>query len=105
MSEKFDKHIQISDSQITVLDCLSENTAFSKQKIKRIMQNGAVWLESSFGIDRIRRAKKILKTGDKIHLYYDEDIQATIPKPAELIADEGGYSIWNKPSGMYSQGQ
>lgn len=104
MSEIIEKHIGISDSQITALECLSENTDFSKQKIKRIMQNGAVWLESSIGIDRLRRAKKNLKAGDKVHLYYDESVQEAEPPEAELIADEGAYSIWNKPSGMFSQG-
>lgn len=104
MSDKFEKHIEVSSSQITALECLSENTDFSKQKIKRIMQNGAVWLESSIGIDRIRRAKKNLKAGDKIHLYYDEGVQETVSLSAKLIADEGDYSIWNKPGGMFSQG-
>lgn len=107
MTVNFEKHIQpdnINGKQKTILDCLSENTDLSKQQLKRVMQNGAVWLESSYGIDRCRRAKKIIKQGDKIHLYYDADVQAKSPPVAELIADEGDYSIWNKPSGMYSQG-
>ena len=42
--------------------------------------------------------------GDTLHLYYDSKIQSQTPDTAELIADEGDYSIWNKPYGMYSQG-
>ncbi len=68
------------------------------------MTNGAAWLESPTGIHRIRRAKKILQENDTLHLYYDERIQSSVPQAAELISDEGEYSIWNKPYGMYSQG-
>jgi tRNA pseudouridine32 synthase/23S rRNA pseudouridine746 synthase len=68
------------------------------------MTNGAAWLESSTGIHRLRRAKKKLHEGDSLHLYYDEAIQHSSPSAAQLIADEGEYSIWNKPYGMYSQG-
>jgi len=68
------------------------------------MHNGAVWLESAIGIHRIRRAKKILNQGEILHFYYDEQVQSTQPETAFLIADEGHYSIWNKPYGMYSQG-
>jgi len=76
----------------------------SKQKLKAAMSKGAVWLESSTGIHRLRRGKKILKKDDAIHLYYDETVQQTVPAAATLIADEKDYSIWNKPYGMYSQG-
>jgi len=100
---KFEKHIVLTQPQ-AVLDCLSENTDFSKQQLKQIMQNGAVWLENNQGINRIRRAKKNLSAGDQLHLYYDQAVQCSQPLEAELIADEGDYSVWNKPSGMYSQG-
>ena len=48
--------------------------------------------------------KKSLNENDTLHLYYDASIQNSVPAVAELIADEGEYSIWNKPFGMYSQG-
>lgn len=68
------------------------------------MTNGAVWLESQHGVNRIRRAKKELRQGETLHLYYDSNIQSQTTDPAILIADEAEYSIWNKPYGMYSQG-
>ncbi len=37
-------------------------------------------------------------------MYYNAHIQQQMPPPAQLIADEGDYSVWFKPSGMYSQG-
>ena len=103
MTIKFEKHIQV-ESTIIALDCLSQHIDLSKQQLKMVMQNGAVWLESSHGIKRLRRAKKSLSQGDKIHVYYDANIQTSKPPEAKLISDEGDYSIWNKPNGMYSQG-
>ena len=68
------------------------------------MTNGAVWLQSRHGIRRIRRSKKQLTQGDTLHLYYDSEVQLQSAKPAILVSDEGDYSIWNKPGGMFSQG-
>ena len=103
MSIKFEKHIKLGGSQ-TALDCLNEHTDISRQQLKKIMQNGAVWLENNYGVHRLRRGKKKLQKNDQLHLYYDADIQAVKPPVAQLISDEGDYSIWNKSSGMYSQG-
>jgi tRNA pseudouridine32 synthase/23S rRNA pseudouridine746 synthase len=99
-----EKHIAISTPDKTAVEHLSEATALSKQKIKSAMKNGCVWLESSIGTHRIRRSKKILHPECTLHIYYDAAIQKTLPTNAVLIADEGEYSIWNKPYGMYSQG-
>lgn len=100
----FERHLSVSDTQQTAIDLLTANTLLSKQKLKSAMTNGSVWLESSIGIHRLRRAKKTLNKNDKLHLYYDEIIQQTKPLTPELIADEDLYSVWNKPYGMYSQG-
>lgn len=100
----FELHITAKNSQQTAIDFLAEHTPLSKQKLKKAMANGAAWLESSIGIHRLRRAKKIINENDTLHLYYDETIQNSAPLIAELIADEVEYSIWNKPFGMYSQG-
>lgn len=105
----FDAHIRVSEKDIanpdyTALDILASKTPISKQRLKRAMSNGAVWLENDKGINRLRRAKKLVHEGEILHLYYDEAIQKTHPEPAELVADEGDYSVWNKPYGMYSQG-
>ena len=103
-TSRFESHISIACADKTALDHLAEDTSLSKQKLKHAMSNGCAWLESANGIHRIRRAKKLLNKGDKLHFYYDEGIQNIEPAAAELIADEGEYSIWNKPYGMYSQG-
>jgi len=103
MSIKYEKHIEVMESQ-TALECLSNNVDLSKQQLKKVMQNGAIWLESKQGVNRVRRAKKIVNEGELLHIYYDAVIHECAPPEAQLISDEGDYSIWNKPSGMYSQG-
>ncbi len=103
MSERFECHIPVL-TEISVLELLFENTSLGRQQIKRVMKNGAVWHKGHGGIDRLRRARKLLSPGDEVHLYYDEEIQAIQPPEAQLIEDRGAYSVWNKPSGMWSQG-
>jgi len=100
----FELHIKASAAGQSALDLLAEKAPVSKQKLKTAMKNGATWLESANGIHRIRRAKKPLAENDTLHLYYDAAIQDSTPAAAELIADEGEYSIWHKPCGMFSQG-
>lgn len=101
----------VSKSHHTMIDLLSENCPnISKQKLKLAMKYGAVWItphsskKTLSKTTRIRRAKKILQVGDQVHLYYNEEILFSEIKPASLVSDEGDYSIWNKPCGMFSQG-
>ena len=104
MSEQFEAHLDVEQAGSTALDFLDQKIDFSKQALKKIMQNGAVWVESARGVNRLRRAKKILKPGEIVHLYYDRQVQAQHPPEAELIEDVQEYSVWNKPAGMWSQG-
>lgn len=53
---------------------------------------------------RLRRGKRTLEIGQKISLYYDQKVIGSTCPPAELIADEGSYTIWHKPAGMLCQG-
>jgi len=104
-NQKQEFHIEITSDDKIALDYLAEVSGLSRQKIKTVMQQGCVWLEQkNQPVSRLRRAKKVLGTGNILHFYYDENILQQIPQPATLISDEGDYSIWNKPSGMFSQG-
>ena len=93
---------------MSAVDLLAGATGFSRQRIKQIMQKGAVWVTLASGgennAQRLRRAKKVLHPGDTLHLYYDEKILSEEPPTPELIADEGTYSVWYKPYGLRSQG-
>lgn len=97
-------HLTITDQPQTALALLSANTPFSNGKIKSIMQKGAVWYSHHKTTERIRRAKRLLQTGEPLHLYYNPDVLDQQPPTATLIHDGVSYSVWNKPAGMLSQG-
>jgi len=83
---------------------LQRASGLSKQRIKLAMTQGAVWVTRGRNTQRLRRAKRALRAGDEVHLYYDAKILAEIPVEPELIADVGAYSVWRKPYGLRSQG-
>lgn len=97
-------HITIQIDGKTAIDHLTEASKLSRQTIKQAMQKGCVWLESDNYTQRLRRVKKVLKEGSTLHFYYDEKVLMTHPEEAHLLFDKGAFSIWNKPSGMLSQG-
>lgn len=106
MNEVFERHLTVCKAPQILLDLLSENCPqISKQKLKLAMKYGAVWISrDGCKTVRVRRAKKVLKIGDEVHFYYDESILFSDITPAKLVADEGDFSVWNKPCGMFSQG-
>lgn len=93
-----------AETEQTALELLASQLPPSRGQLKTLMHNGAVWLENRHGIGRCRRAKKALMAGDQLHVYFDPAVQAEAPLAAALIADEGDFSVWNKPAGMLSQG-
>ncbi len=102
--EQFELHLSVSNDSESAITLLATASELSKQNIKQIMQKGAVWLSRNGNTRRLRRAKHQLHLGDELHLYYDLAIQSTVPPVPQLVADEGDYSVWYKPQGMYSQG-
>jgi tRNA pseudouridine32 synthase/23S rRNA pseudouridine746 synthase len=96
-------HLTAQQPQPAV-DLLQANCELSKNRLKQVMQCGAVWLSRGQQTKRLRRAKTELQVGDTLHLYYDAKTIDLQPPPAQLIADEGDYSVWYKPSGMFTQG-
>lgn len=104
MNSREEFHINCNKPAQTVIDLLDNECDLSRQVLKTVLGKGCVWLEDTKGIKRIRRAKKQLRQGDMLHVYYNEKILQCTPPVSELISDEGDYSIWNKPCGMFSQG-
>jgi len=96
--------VLVESPQDGAVDLLQRATGLSKQRIKLAMTQGAVWVTRGRNTQRLRRAKRALRSGDEVHLYYDAKILAEIPAEPTLIADVGEYSVWNKPYGLRSQG-
>lgn len=103
-SERFEKSINIAENNSNIVDVLSKEIGFSKQRLKQIMQQGAVWLTRGKTTKRIRRATTALKAQDTVHFYHDPTVLNQEPAAPTLIADERHYSVWDKPFGMLSQG-
>jgi len=96
--------VLIESPEDSPVDLLQRATGLSKQRIKLAMTQGAVWVTRGRNTRRLRRVKRTLRAADEVHLYYNEKILAEIPPEPTLIADIGGYSVWQKPYGLRSQG-
>ncbi|BAJ03010.1 RluA family pseudouridine synthase [Shewanella violacea] len=99
-----ESHLIINSLELDAASLLAADTELSKQQIKQAMNKGAVWLTRGKQTQRLRRAKRALKLGDELHLYYNHQVLAHKVDAAELIFDGGQYSIWYKPYGMLCQG-
>lgn len=97
-------HVGAEQPDIKAVDLLVQHCDLSRAVLKKAMKNGALWLERKSHVQRLRRADRKLQNGDILHLYFNRKIQQTQPPEARLIADEGDFSVWNKPPGMFSQG-
>ena len=102
--ERIEEHIVVESPAGNAVDLLHNASGLSKGQLKAAMTKGAVWLTRGKNTQRLRRAKRKLRAGDELHLYYDPDVLAEIPAEPKLVADVGGYSVWNKPYGLRSQG-
>ena len=101
---KIESHVTVEAAGENAVDVLKNASGLSKQRIKLAMTQGAVWLTRGRNTQRLRRAKRALRQGDELHLYYDDDILAEKPAEPALVADVGDYSVWHKPVGLRSQG-
>ena len=86
------------------VDILSEASGLPKQRIKDAMAKGACWWTLKGKIVRLRKAKRDVKAGTRMQLYYDEAVLARKAAAAELLEDKGRYSVWFKPHGLLAQG-
>ena len=101
---KIESHVTVESANQNAVDLLRNASGLSKQRIKFAMTQGAVWLARGRNTQRLRRAKRALREGDELYLYYDAEILAETPAEPTLIADVGGYSVWDKPYGLRAQG-
>lgn len=103
-SKKFEARADESNFADGPVALLASTSGLSKGEIKTAMHKGAVWLQRDRGVRRLRRHKARLLPGDRLFLYYDPKVlSATVP-PAVLVADEGDFSVWDKPPGVRSHG-
>lgn len=97
-------HILVDIDDARAVDVLAHATQLPKARIKDALNKGAVWLQVRGKEQRLRRATKSLRRGDRLALYYDPKLLALESPQPRLIADEKAYSLWHKPAGMLAQG-
>jgi len=102
-SRRLELHLSVTEA-IPALERLRAEAPLSGQRLKDAMLKGAVWLTRGRRTVRLRRVKRILSPGDRLHLYFDPAVLGTEPPCPDLVFDGGAYSVWNKPFGMLSQG-
>ncbi|MCH8500051.1 MAG: RluA family pseudouridine synthase [Marinobacter sp.] len=86
------------------VDVLAAESGLPKQRIKDAMAKGACWWNYKGKQVRLRKAKRELKAGTRLQLFYDEQVLARTPEQPLLLADHGHYSFWYKPHGLLAQG-
>lgn len=92
------------DQDQTAVDALAEASGLPKQRIKDAMTKGACWWTVKGKQVRLRKAKRDVKAGTRLQLFYDDAVLERKPEPAELLEDCGRYSVWFKPHGVLAQG-
>lgn len=97
-------HVTVDSDNVRAIDALAAHTGLPRGRIKDALNKGAVWLRAGSREQRLRRATKTLRRGERLALYYDEALLQLEPPTPELIADEKSYSLWYKPAGMLAQG-
>lgn len=99
------KHFDIApNSPTTAVDALAEASGLPKQRIKDAMAKGACWWTQKGKQVRLRKAKRELKAGTRVQLFYDDQVLARKPESPALLEDKSRYSVWYKPHGLLSQG-
>lgn len=88
-----------------LVDWLAEASGLSRGRIKDAIDKGAVWHGRAGRRPlRLRRATEHLAVGDTLALYYDSQVLATLPPEPVLVANEGRFSVWDKPAGLLVEG-
>lgn len=86
------------------VDILSEASGLPKGRIKDAMAKGACWWTLKGKQVRLRKAKRDVKPGTRLQLYYDGKILTRKPEVPELLENKKRYSVWFKPHGLLAQG-
>lgn len=96
----------VEGDPLVLIDYLEAKTKLSKSALKKVLNNGGVWLKKfkSSKLARVRRATTDLNIDSYVEFYYDQDfLNINIPE-AKVLLDRKEYGLWYKPAGLLSQG-
>jgi tRNA pseudouridine32 synthase/23S rRNA pseudouridine746 synthase len=89
-----------------LIDFLETYTKLSKSILKKVLNNGGVWLRkySDSKRVRVRRATAELTEESHIEFYYDPKLNEISPPEANVVFDQKEWGLWYKPPGLLAQG-
>lgn len=101
----FKKNVKDGDPLVLV-DYLEKYSKLSKSEIKRVLNNGGVWLRKfkNSKRSRARRATTELNLESYIEFFYDPKLHKLPIPTGKEIYSEKDWGIWYKPPGLLSQG-
>ena len=108
MSDKqitFKKAVREGDP-LVLIDFLEKHSQLSKSTLKKVLNNGGVWVShfNKSKLSRNRRATLELNLESFVEFYYDPKLtNMEIPKASELTKFRD-WGLWYKPRGLLSQG-
>ena len=101
----FKKFVGVDDPKV-LIDFLEKETQLSKSILKKVLNNGGVWLKKfkSSKMVRVRRATTEIFKDSSIEFYYNPIFLTIVPPEAKLLLDHQEWGIWFKPHGLLSEG-
>lgn len=91
---------------LVLIDFLEKHTKLSKSVLKKVLNNGGVWLRKLATSKRLRtrRATADLTLDSHIEFFFDPRyLNLEVPESREVLAHKE-WGIWYKPPGLLSQG-
>ena len=91
---------------LVLIEYLELKTKLSKSTLKKVLNNGGVWLKKfkSSKLSRVRRATTELNLDSYLEFYYDEQFLNLKVPESKVLLDKKEWGIWYKPAGLLSQG-
>lgn len=91
---------------LVLIDFLEKYTGLSKSILKKVLNNGGVWLRK-FNTQkrvRVRRATTEINNESHVEFFYDPKVMNAPVLEAKEISNHKKFGIWYKPQGLLSQG-
>jgi tRNA pseudouridine32 synthase/23S rRNA pseudouridine746 synthase len=100
------KKIITEDDPKILIDYLEKESKLSKSVLKKVLNNGGVWLKKfkNSKMVRVRRATLEIYKDSAIEFYFDPQFLTIVPLEAKLLLDHKEWGLWFKPEGLLSQG-
>lgn len=99
------KNVQEGDP-LVLIDFLEKHSKLSKSVLKKVLNNGGVWVRKFTDSKRVRvrRATSDLTTQSFVELNFDPKFLALEVPEAKVVYDQKEWGLWYKPQGLLSQG-